>query len=202
MFITLEGGEGAGKSTQARLLGETLADEGRAVLVTREPGGSPGAEVLRTMLLGGVHRWSPAGEVHLHFAARAEHLTQTIIPALRAGMVVVCDRFADSTLAYQGYGLGADQELILGLTRLLPQLPDLTLVLRVGATQARERMAARRQTLDRYEAMDAGFHDRVARGFAAIAAASPARCRVVDADGGLAEVQAAVLAAVRERLAA
>ena len=200
MFITLEGGEGAGKSTQARLLGHALADAGHAVLVTREPGGAPGAELLRSMLLSGAHRWSAAAEVHLHFASRAEHLARTILPALAAGMVVVCDRFADSTLAYQGYGLGADRALILGLTRLLPIVPDLTLLLVVGPEQAAARMAGRHQQLDRYEAMDAAFHARVAAGFADIAAEAPGRCQVVPADGDIETVQRAILAVVQDRM--
>jgi dTMP kinase len=195
-FITLEGGEGAGKSTQARLLARALAQTGHAVLLTREPGGAPGAEALRAMLLGGVHRWSAPAEAHLHFAARAEHLAHSILPALAAGMVVVCDRFADSTLAYQGYGQGADQELIRGLTALLPRQPDRTVMLRVSAGVAARRMAGRHQALDRYEAMDAAFHARVAGGFAEIAAAAPDRCRVVDADGGMDAVHAAIMEAV------
>ncbi len=196
MFITLEGGEGAGKSTQARLLADALAAAGRPVLLTREPGGAPGAEALRAMLLGGAHRWSAAAEAHLHFAARAEHLVRSILPALAAGMVVVCDRFADSTLAYQGYGQGADRALIRGLTALLPRQPDRTLMLRVDAAVAAGRMQARRQRLDRYESMDAAFHARVAAGFAAIAAAEPGRCRVLDADGDVDAVHRAIMAAV------
>lgn len=196
LFITLEGGEGAGKSTQARLLAEGLAAAGRPVLLTREPGGAPGAEALRRMLLGGEHDWSATAECHLHFAARAEHLARTVLPALGAGMVVVCDRFVDSTMAYQGWGLGADRTLIAGLTRLLPVQPDMTLVLRVSPAQRQARLASRRGTLDHYEAMDAGFHARVAEGFAAIAVAEPRRCRVIEADGAVAAVQAAIWAAI------
>ena len=196
MFITLEGGEGAGKSTQARLLAEALAETGRAVLLTREPGGAPGAEALRGMLLGGVVSWSAAAEAHLHFAARAEHLACTLLPALAAGMTVVCDRFADSTLAYQGYGQGADRALIRGLTALLPRRPDLTILLHVKPAVAAARMASRGQRLDRYEAMDAAFHARVAAGFAAIEAEEPVRCRGVDADGAVDTVHAAILALV------
>lgn len=195
-FITLEGGEGAGKSTQARLLAAALADAGHATLLTREPGGAPGAEALRGILLGGIYRWSAAAEAHLHFSARAEHLAQTILPALAAGMVVVCDRFADSTLAYQGYGQGADQGLILGLTALLPRLPDRTVMLRVSPTVARQRLTGRGLALDRYEAEATAFHARVAEGFALIAAAEPGRCRVVDADNGIDAVHAAIMAAV------
>lgn len=196
MFISLEGGEGAGKSTQARLLAEALAEAGRAVLLTREPGGAPGAEALRAMLLGGVVRWSAAAEAHLHFAARAEHLVRTVLPALRVGMVVVCDRYADSTLAYQGHGQGADIGLIRGLTALLPRQPDLTFMLHVSPAVAAGRIAGRHQHLDRYEAMDAGFHARVAAGFAAIEAEAPGRCRGVDADGTPGEVHAAIMAAL------
>lgn len=148
------------------------------------------------MLLQGRHRWSPAAEAHLHFAARAEHLAFTILPALRAGMTVVCDRFADSTLAYQGHGQGADRGLIEGLTRLLPRMPDRTIMLTVTPAVAAARMIARHQRLDRYEAMDAAFHARVAEGFAAIAAAAPARCRVVNADGDIQMVHRAILDAV------
>ena len=196
MFITFEGGEGAGKSTQARLLAEAWREAGRDVVLTREPGGASGAELLRELLLRGEHRWSAAAEAHLHFAARAEHLDRTILPALAAGKTVVCDRFADSTMAYQGYGLGADRGLIAGLTALLPRKPDRTLILRVRADTAAVRMAERRLKLDRYEAMDAAFHARVALGFTAIAEAELARCRVVDADGTVDAVHAAVMQAV------
>lgn len=194
-FITLEGGEGAGKSSQARLLARALAGAGQPVLLTREPGGSPGAEALRAMLLGGVQRWSAAAETHLHFAARADHLARTVLPALAVGMTVVCDRFADSTMAYQGFGQGADRGLIDGLTRLLPRLPDLTLVLTVSTAVAVARMAGRRQGLDRYEREDAAFHARVAAGFAEIAAANPERCRLIDGNGEPEFVHAAVMAA-------
>ena len=200
MFITLEGGEGAGKSTQARRLAAALDAAGHPALLTREPGGAPGAEVLRALLLSGGHDWSPPAETYLHFAARAEHLARTVLPALAAGTVVVCDRFADSTMAYQGYGLGADRMLIAALTRLLPRRPDLTLVLQVSPAAATARMAGRGLPSDRYEAMDAGFHRRVAAGFLAIAAAEPERCLVLDGDGSPEDVQAAVWAAVSARL--
>ena len=200
MFITLEGGEGAGKSTQARRLAAALDASGHPALLTREPGGAPGAEILRGLLLSREYEWSPPAEIHLHFAARAEHLARTVEPALAAGTVVVCDRFADSTMAYQGYGLGADRTLIAALTRLLPVRPALTLVLRVSPAVAAERMAARNQALDRYETMDTAFHARVAAAFLAIAAAEPDRCVVVDADGNADEVQAAVWTIVASRL--
>lgn len=201
MFITIEGGEGAGKSTQARMLVDWLNGSGTPALLTREPGGAPGAERLRTLLLSGDHDWAPAAEVHLHFAARAEHVARTIQPALARNEVVVSDRFADSTMAYQGYGLGADRALIAALTRLLPIGPDLTIVLTAAPDVAAERVAARPGALDRYEAMDPGFHARVAAGFAAIAQAEPERCAVVAGDGPAEAVHAAILAVVRHRAA-
>lgn len=200
MFITLEGGEGAGKSTQARRLAAALNAAGTPALLTREPGGAPGAEVLRGLLLSRDHDWSPPAETLLHFAARAEHLARTVQPALASGQVVVCDRFADSTMAYQGHGLGGDRALIAALTLLLPVRPDLTLVLHASPAIAAARIAARDQALDRYEAMDAGFHARVAAGFMAIAAGEPDRCVVVDADDGVEEVQAAIWAIVSSRI--
>jgi len=199
VFITFEGGEGAGKSTQAGLLAEALAAAGSVVLRTREPGGAPNAEALRGLLLSREHDWSPPAEIYLHFAVRAEHIERTIRPALARSAVVVSDRFADSTMAYQGYGLGADRALIAALCRLLPVQPDLTIVLQVSPGIAAQRIASRDQALDRYEAMDAAFHARVAAGFAAIAAAEPARCVVVPADGAAADVHRAVLAVVASR---
>lgn len=201
MFITLEGGEGAGKSTQARLLANRIAACGRPVLRTREPGGAPGAEALRAMLLGGTLRWSAPAEAHLHFAARAEHLACTILPALAAGMVVVCDRFADSTMAYQACGLGADRALIAGLTRLLPIRPALTLLLTVAPATGAARIARRPGRADRYEALDPGFHARVADGYAELAAAEPGRFVVVSGEGSVEQVAALVWDAVRDRLA-
>jgi dTMP kinase len=199
-FITLEGGEGAGKSTQARLLAEWLGERGIGVLLTREPGGAPGAERLRALLLSGETDWSPPAEVLLHFAARAEHVQRTIRPALEAGRWVVCDRFSDSTMAYQGYGQGADRAMIAALATMIGLEPDLTLVLDVSAAPARARLAARGGGTDRYERMGVAFHDRVNAGFRAIAAQNPSRCVVVSADGSEKEVQARIAATVRERL--
>ena len=199
-FITLEGGEGAGKSTQTGLLAQALCDLGKPVLRTREPGGSPGAELLRGILLGGTIEWSAQAETLLHFAARAEHVAKTIRPALTAGIWVVCDRFHDSTLAYQGYGQGADLDLIAAQTRLLGLVPDLTLVLNVSASVATARLAGRGGAPDRYERRDADFHARVNDGFRRIAAADPARCVVVDADAGLRTVHSRVMRAVGDTL--
>jgi dTMP kinase len=200
VFITLEGGEGAGKSTQARLLAEHLAGRGIDVLLTREPGGSPGSERLRSLLLSGETDWSPPAEVLLHFAARAEHVECTIRPALAAGRWVVCDRFSDSTMAYQGYGQGADREMIARLAKMIGLEPDLTLVLDVASGVAQSRLAARGGRADRYERMPAGFHDRVREGFLEIAIADPDRCVLISADGTEADVQGRIVAAASERL--
>jgi dTMP kinase len=200
-FITLEGGEGAGKSTQAALLAEALSARGLAVLRTREPGGAPGAEVLRDLLLGGQVEWSAAAETLLHFAARSEHVERTIRPALEAGMWVVCDRFYDSTMAYQGYGLGVDRGMIATLTGLVGVHPDLTIVLDVSEAVAVERQLRRGMDADRYERLDAFFHRRVRAGFREIAAGAPKRCVVVSADGPVEAVQGAVMQSVRRVLA-
>lgn len=194
-FITLEGGEAAGKSTQAALLADALCARGLPVLRTREPGGSPGAEVLRGLLLSGSVTWAPPAETLLHFAARAEHVAKTIRPALEAGMWVVCDRFYDSTMAYQGYGQGADRGLIRSLIGLLGIKPDVTLVLTVSADTARLRLGRRGETADRYERESTAFHARVAAGFREIAEADPQRCRLIDADGTVDDVRAALVAA-------
>lgn len=200
-FVTLEGGEGAGKSTQARLLAGALCALGLPVLCTREPGGAPGAEILRSVLLGGDTDWSAPAEAFLHFAARAEHIDRTIRPALDAGFWVICDRFSDSTLAYQGYGQGADRALITALTGLMELSPDLTCVLDVSETTAKTRLLRRGADADRYERLDAFFHARVNTGFRDIAAAHPERCVLIAADGTEAAVHAAIMAALRARFA-
>jgi dTMP kinase len=199
-FITLEGGEGAGKSTQARLLADALTERGVAVLRTREPGGAPGAEVLRELMLGGSVEWSAPAETLLHFAARAEHIETTIRPALASGTWVVCDRFYDSTMAYQGYGQGADRAMIAALTRMLGVVPDVTLVLDVSDAVAVERQLKRGADADRYERLDALFHARVRQGFRDIAAAAPERCVLLPGDGSEADVHAAIITVLQARL--
>lgn len=199
-LITLEGGEGAGKTTQAERLVTALQQRGLAVVRTREPGGAPGAERLRTLLLSGEIDWSPRAETLLHFAARAEHLARTIEPALARGAWVVCDRFYDSTMAYQGYGQGAERDFIAAQIRLLAVVPDLTLVLDVPEAEASVRLRRRGGAADRYEVLDGGFHARVRAGFRAIAAAEPGRCALVDAAGDVAAVHHAVMTLVTTRL--
>ena len=201
MFITLEGGEGAGKSTQARLLADRLRAAGRDPLLTREPGGAPGAERLRDLLLSGDIAWSLPAETLLHFAARAEHVARTIGPALAAGRAVICDRFADSTMAYQGYAQGGDRNAIATLTALLGLRPDLTLVLDLDVPAALGRLAARGTAADRYERLGAPFFARVRDAFRAIAAAEPDRCVLIPADAPPDAVAARIWDAVAPRLA-
>jgi dTMP kinase len=202
-FITLEGGEGAGKSTQARRLAEALRAAGLTVVETREPGGSPGAEEIRRLLTTGeAGRWSPMAETLLHNAARADHLRRTVRPALAAGSWVVSDRFADSTLAYQGYGHGIDRAFITALSAAIVDglEPALTLVLDLPVTQGLARAAARKGGEDRYERMDMVFHEALRRGYLAIAAAAPERCVVIDAAGDAVATWGQVKAAVKQRL--
>ncbi len=197
-FITLEGGEGAGKTTQSALLGQAIAARGFPVVQTREPGGSPGAELLRGILLGGSIDWSAPAEALLHFAARADHVHKTVHPARLAGNWVVCDRFFDSTMAYQGYGQRADRGVIADLIRLLNYPPDLTLVLDVPEAIALARRQRRGGDADRYERLDAAFHARVRQGFRAIAAAD-SRCVLIDASGDVSAVHTAIMTAVWTR---
>jgi dTMP kinase len=152
------------------------------------------------LLLSGQTAWSAPAETLLHFAARAEHVERTIRPALAAGTWVVCDRFADSTMAYQGYGQGADRSMIATLTGLIGLVPDLTIVLDVTDPVAKQRQMARGTAADRYEREDAAFHARVRAGFLAIAAAEPDRCVVVDAGRTPDEVRESILDAIRRRL--
>ncbi|NKE15714.1 dTMP kinase [Neoroseomonas oryzicola] len=197
-FITLEGGEGAGKSTQCRRLALALAASGLPVLRTREPGGTPGAERIRDLLLG--HGpWETVAEAMLHFAARREHVARVIRPFVEAGGWVVCDRFADSTLAYQGaQGLPREVWARLADVALEGFGPDLTLVLDLPVEAGIARAAAR-SSADRYERMGAAFHRRVRDGFLAIAAAEPQRCAVIDAGARAEAVFAEVARTVRER---
>jgi dTMP kinase len=202
-FITFEGGEGAGKSTQIGLLAAALSAAGIPVQTTREPGGSPGAEQIRELLVTGAgDRWDAMTEALLHFAARREHLRSVVWPKLAAGQWVLSDRFADSTMAYQGYGHGLGREPIEKLYALVVGkfAPDLTLILDVPVALGLERALARRDGEDRYEGLDGAFHERLRQGFREIAASEPNRCVLIDGSGGVESVQAAVRACVAERL--
>ncbi len=201
MFITLEGNEGAGKSTQLALLAQRLEQRGRSVLRTREPGGSPGADILRELLLSGRHDWSELAEVMLHFASRAEHVDRVVRPALAQGRWVVCDRYYDSTMVYQGWGLGADRAAIATLSRLIGLSPDLTLVLDVPVSTTAQRLAARGTAADRYERLGAAFFTRVREGFLTVAAAAPERCVVLSGLGSVDEVAERIWSTVTARLA-
>lgn len=193
-FITFEGIEGAGKSTQARALA------GGRVVLTREPGGTAGAERLRGLLLAPDADWSLKAEILLHFAARADHVEQVIRPALARGERVICDRFSDSTMAYQGYGQGGDRAMIADLARLMGVRPDLTIIFDLDVETSLRRLRERGAPADRYERLGRAFFERLRAGFLAIAAAEPDRCVVVDATEDVAAVTASVLAAVRDRL--
>lgn len=202
-FITFEGGEGAGKSTQIGLLAASLRARGLPVAMTREPGGAPGAEQIRQLLVAGdTGRWDPLTEVLLHFAARRDHLVRTVWPALEAGTWVLCDRFADSTLAYQGYGHGLPLATIDRLYELTvgPFAPDLTLVLDMPVDEGLKRAAGRGGADDRYERMGRDFHERLRQGFLTIASHHPERCVVIPAQGSKDDVQARILRTVDERL--
>jgi dTMP kinase len=202
-FITLEGGEGAGKSTQIARLADALTRLGIKVRTTREPGGSPAAESIRKLLVEGEPgRWRPLTEALLHFAARKEHLDTVIRPALEAGEWVISDRFADSTMAYQGYGHQLGPEPIAALYKLAVGsfAPDLTVILDVPVDAGLVRAAGRNHSETRYERMDRTFHERVRQGFLQIAAGDSSRCVVVDATGNLEEVTARIFAAVADRL--
>ena len=204
-FITLEGGEGAGKSTQIARLKSWLEGRGHRVSATREPGGSPGAEMIRKLLVEGpVERWDGTTEALLHFAARREHLRSTVWPALKRGDWVVSDRFADSTLAYQGYGHGIDRRIFDQLYEVAAGAfrPDLTVILDLPIETGLKRAAARRGNETRYESLPAEFHARVRAGFLEIAKREPKRCVVIDATGEVDAIAGAIAAAVRDRLGA
>jgi dTMP kinase len=183
-FITFEGGEGTGKSSHSRDLAESLRKAGKVVVLTREPGGAPGAEDIRALLVTGtVGRWSPQAETLLNYAARESHLRETIRPALLRGELVLCDRFMDSTRAYQGFAGGGDLELIDALERKIvgATRPQLTLILDVDPELGLKRTKGRGGgSEDRFEKMGLEFHRKLRAGFLTIAAQEPQRCRVID----------------------
>jgi dTMP kinase len=197
-FITFEGIDGAGKSTQLRALAGGLRAAGATVLETREPGGAPGAEDLRRLLVEGEPgRWSPEAEVLLFTAARRDHLERSIAPALARGETVLCDRFADSTRVYQGAVRADLRGMVDALHRLCIGIePDLTIILDLDPALALGRGLARGGREDRFERFGAGFQARLRAGFLALAAEFPDRCRVVSASGSADEVTARVGAAV------
>ncbi len=202
-FITFEGGEGAGKSTQVGRLAERLRERGLEVVTTREPGGSPGAELLRDILVkGSTDRWSPMTEALLMYAGRRDHLERVIRPALERGAWVISDRFADSTRAYQGAGGGVDLAFVEDLDRWIvgDDQPDLTLIFDLPVELGLERAFGRDMFEARFEAKGLAFHQRLREGFQAIAARDPKRCVLVDAAGEIDAVTARVWSAIESRL--
>lgn len=201
LFITFEGGEGSGKSTQIRRLAARLQQEGRDVLITREPGGTPEAEAVRTLLVSGdVARWTAKSEALLNYAAREQHLEQIIRPALAKGRTVLCDRFMDSTRAYQGYAGGCELSFIDALEHAVvgDSLPALTLVFDLDPAVGLERARTRGDALseDRYERKGLAFHNRLREGFLDILRRNPKRCRLIDASQDMDRVTDAVWSVV------
>jgi len=202
LFITFEGGEGAGKSTQIRRLADRLRGLGHDVLVTREPGGSPGAEAVRHVLLSGAAEpFGPRMEALLFAAARSDHVEQVIRPAVERGAIVLCDRFLDSTRVYQGVTGGLDAAFVAALERIVVNgmMPDLTLILDLSPVEGLRRAGARRgadAAADRFEKETIAIHERRREAFLDIAMREPYRCVLVDASGGEDEVAARIDTAV------
>ena len=204
LFISFEGIDGSGKSTQARRLAETLRAEGRDVLSTREPGGSPGAEEIRALVLeGDPDRWSPETEILLFTAARRDHLERVIAPALAAGRIVVCDRFADSTRVYQGATRGDLRTQVDQLHALMiGREPDLTILIDIDPDVGLSRARARKGHEERFEDFGADMQRRMRAAFLDLARAQPGRFRVIDGSGPEDKVAVDVRAAVAQALAA
>jgi dTMP kinase len=191
-FVTLEGVDGAGKSTHLQFIADALSAGGRHVIVTREPGGTPLAEKLRKAILE--EAMDPVAATLLVFAARSDHVAKVIRPALQAGSWVVCDRFTDATVAYQGAGQGVPLDLIerLGMAAHAGLAPDRTLVFDVAYDVARQRLAASGKKLDRFESEDRAFFERVRNAYLSRAKAEPGRVRIIDASGDQAQIRKAL----------
>ena len=205
-FITFEGGEGTGKSTQARLLSDFLKGNGHSCVLTREPGGSEGAEEIRNLVVkGDVARWDVMTEALLMFAARRDHLVKTVWPAMKEGKTVICDRFADSTMAYQGFGY-ADRGLGQATVERLYQTvvgdfkPDLTIILDMPVEAGVARAVKRDATVNRYEKMGLDFHRNLRNAFLEIEKKEPVRCVVIDANRTIEEIAADIKSVVQTRL--
>jgi dTMP kinase len=196
LFITFEGGEGAGKSTQVQLLADRLKSLAREVLITREPGGTPQGEAIRGLLVNGaVDTWSANAEALLNYAARDAHLRDVIRPALSQAKTVLCDRFFDSTLIYQGHAGGADPELVGTLAQAIvgSDIPDLTLVFDLDPEMGLKRAAERGAGFeDRYERKGLAFHQSLREGFKALPDIDPQRCKLIDASQPIEAVSAAI----------
>ena len=202
-FITFEGGEGTGKSTQVALLGSALRDIDISVVLTREPGGAPGAEEIRNLLVNGaVNRWTPLSEALLNYAARVEHLEKTIYPALNQKRWVISDRFVDSTMAYQGCGHGVEHSALNSLSKVVlgEFKPDMTIIFDLDLETGLARARARGEGEDRYESMGREFHERLRQGFLDIAFKDDERCCVIDASMPIDQVASSIRKLVSERL--
>jgi len=204
-FITFEGGEGTGKSTQTKLLSERLASAGVKSLLTREPGGSPYGEDIRKILLNPAYQErSSLSEALLFYAARDDHLRQTILPALQSGDWVISDRFSDSTRAYQGAAGGVPEDVLATLEAWVVQAnkPNLTIILDMLPERGLMRAEARRanEEIDRFEGLDLAFHERLRAGFLRIAKAEPDRCHVLDADRNIDDISADIWHIIEEQL--
>ncbi len=200
-FISFEGGEGAGKSTQCKLLINALNQANIKSVKTREPGGTKGAESIRGLLVtGNVDKWNPKTELLLHVAARNDHVEKLIKPALIEGKFVICDRFVDSTIAYQGYGHQLDKNLISQLHELILEdfQPDLTIILDMKPEDGIQRAAQRGDQENRYEKMGENFHARVRNGFLEIAKSEP-RCIIINAKSSINEVHSQIIDAVNNK---
>jgi dTMP kinase len=202
-FITFEGGEGSGKTTQVKLLHDYLVSKGIKCVATREPGGSPSGDAIRQLVLtGSSDKWHSVSETLLFMAARVEHVERVIRPALADGAAVLCDRFLDSTIVYQGVGKGLSADYIRQLHRLTLGncLPGLTLLLDINPVEGLKRAKKRAGDETRFESMDLRFHRDVREGFLALAHAEPERCRVIDAGRSVEEVQNAICKTLDEVL--
>jgi dTMP kinase len=203
-FITIEGGEGSGKSTQIRLLMKAFEAAGLPVMQTREPGGTDAAEEIRDLLLrGDVGKWDDVSEMLLFYAARREHMARLVWPALEQGTYVICDRFADSTRVYQGYGKGLGDDYVLALHHLVLGgfQPALTLWLDIEVRQGLDRATSRPGEQEvRFENMQTSFHERVRYGFEQLAEHEPQRVAAINANQGIAEVHHRIITEVNARL--
>jgi dTMP kinase len=202
-FITFEGGEGSGKSTQIALLESALKSANIPYIKTREPGGSDNAELIRKLLVSGSHdAWDPVAETLLFYAARLEHVNTLIKPALVSGKIVICDRFVDSTIVYQGIGKKLTASYIMALHRLTlgDFMPDLTLVLDIDPTTGLKRAGERKGDETRFENMEMEFHQQVRAGFLQLAKQYPARCTLVKADQDKNKLHREIIALVNQRL--
>ena len=204
LFITLEGVEGSGKTTQAAVLADALRKDGRTVTVTHEPGGTRAGEAIRKIFLDPEVSLDVASELLLVLADRVQHVRERLRPGVESGEIVISDRYSDSTVAYQGYGRGFDLVLLGQLNRLATAdlVPDLTIVLDcaadTGLARTRERVKGKAHRFDRFESERMEFHRRVREGFLAIAKAEPDRVRVIDSERPLEVVAGEILTAVRE----